>query len=158
MANGIAYTVFVLPVIISIAFGTFVMYGILEEPDRDLNMWRFELISTPEVDSKSIIEIHGLEKEYDTDSPINLQVDVKDAIFDCGDLYVTLLEVKGNSRDVVTQSGYFDQCFSNDDLLLPIDDEFSETINSPGKYEVVVEVNDKAQQKQASSKASIIVK
>lgn len=133
------------------------MYGILQEPERNLNMWQFESISKPIASSEAIIEILGLEKEYDTNSPISLQVDVKDPTFDCGDLYITLYEVKGNSKNVVTQSGYFDQCFSNDDALLPIDDEFSETINSPGKYEVVVELNDEDQQKQTSSKASIIV-
>lgn len=157
MANGIAFAVFVLPLVISIAFGSFVMYGILQDPARELNMWQFDSFSKPEVASETIIEVLGLEREYDTNTPINLQVDVKDSFFDCGDLYVTLYKVQGNSKEVVTQSGYFDQCFSNDNLLLPIDDEFSETVDSPGKYEILVEINDKDQRKQASSKSSIIV-
>ena len=38
----VALVVFLMPVVISLFFGTMVMAEVLKEPDRELNMWRFD--------------------------------------------------------------------------------------------------------------------
>lgn len=149
-----AFIVFILPVILSLAFGSYVMADVLKEPGRQLDMWNFERHDGGGLHDTSddSIEIRGLQKEYAVSMPIELQVSVTDEAFDCGDLYITVFEVSGTSREVITQSGYFTQCFSVNDLLLPVDDEFSEALDTPGEYEIVAEMHDAKQQKTIISK------
>ena len=137
MATRLAYVVFILPIILSIAFGSVVMVDVLQSSDRELNMWRVG----PTNNDKSI-QIIGLEKQYPASTPIEIQVNVDDPFFDCGDLYVTIYSGKNT---VITQSGFFKQCFDENNVLLPIDDEFSEIIDTPGQYELVVKMNDQNQ-------------
>ncbi len=147
-----AFVVFILPVILSLAFGSYVMADVLQEPGRHLDMWNFERHDGVVEESSEFIEIIGLDEEYAVSTPIELEVSVTDDSFDCGDLYITIFDVSGADREVITQSGYFTQCFGAEDLFLPIDDEFSETIDTPGKYEIVVELNDAEQQKTITAK------
>ena len=84
------------------------------------------------------IEIIGLSKQYSTSEPIEIQVKIDDSSFDCGDLYVTIYSTEKN--DVITQSGFFEQCFEQGSKILPIGDEFSKVIDTPGSYEIVVEM------------------
>ena len=137
MATRLAYVVFILPIILSIAFGSVVMVDVLQSSDRELNMWRVG----PTNNDKSI-QIIGLEKQYPASTPIEIQVNIDDPFFDCGDLYVTIYSGKNT---VITQSGFFKQCFDENNILLPIDDEFSEIIDTPGQYELVVKMNDQNQ-------------
>ena len=39
MASKKIFVVFILPIIFSVAFASFVMSDILQKPDRELNMW-----------------------------------------------------------------------------------------------------------------------
>lgn len=154
-AKGIVYVVFILPIIISTIFGTFVLNGILiEEPDRELNMWRFDstLISTPDV------EILGLENQYSTSEPIKVQVAIFDKQFDCGDLYITIYGIGAASKQVITQNGFFKQCFAKNNAALPVGDQFSEIIDKPGNYEIVIQMVDEDGKNNISSSKKFTVK
>ena len=140
MATRLVYVVFVLPILLSIAFGSVVMADVLKSPDRDLNMWRINSENTSNQD-KSIIII-GLEKQYSTTSPVEIQVKISDSFYDCGDLYVTIYSGKDT---VISQNGFFKQCFVKNNSILPVDDRFSEIIDTPGQYELVVKMNDQNQ-------------
>lgn len=136
MARGSKYVVFLLPVIFSAVFGTAVMADILQEPGRELNMWPMG------GSHNKSIEIIGLAQQYTTSSPVKIMVSISDDSFDCGDLYVTIYSSDGS---VVSQNGFLDQCFASNSSNLPINDDFSETLDNPGQYEIVAEMKDKAQ-------------
>ena len=137
MATKKILVVFVLPAIFSLIFSSAVMADILQKPDRELNMWP---ISSSEGFSNNYdpIEIIGLSKQYSTSEPIEIQVKINDSSFDCGDLYVTIYSSEKN--DVITQSGFFEQCFEQGSTILPVGDEFSIVIDSSGTYEIVAEM------------------
>jgi len=152
MATRLAYVVFILPIVLSIAFGSVVMADVLQSSDRELNMWRVG--STTLINDKSI-QIIGLEKQYLASTPIEIQVNVDDPFFDCGDLYVTIYSGKNT---VITQSGFFKQCFNENNVLLPIGDEFSEIIDIPGQYELVVKMNDQNQKSSITASGQFTIK
>ncbi len=129
--------VFVLPAIFSLIFGSAVMAEILQKPDRELNLWP---VSSSEGFSNNYdsIEIIGLSKQYSTSEPIEIQVKINDSSFDCGDLYVTIYSSEKN--DVITQSGFFEQCFEQGSTILPVGDKFSKVIDTFGSYEIVAEM------------------
>ncbi len=137
MATKKVLVVFVLPVIFSLVFGSAVMADILQKPNRELNMWPmsssegFSTYTAP-------IEIIGLSKQYSTSEPIEIQVKIDDSSFDCGDLYVTIYSAGKN--DVITQSGFLEQCFEQGSTILPVGDEFSKVIDTPGSYEIVAQM------------------
>ncbi len=137
MATKKVLVVFVLPVIFSLIFGSAVMADILQKPDRELNMWP---ISTSEgfSSNNAQIEIIGLLKQYSTSEHIEIQVKIDDSSFNCGDLYVTIYSIGRN--DVINQNGFFEQCFEKGSKILPVGDEFSKVIDTPGSYEIVVEI------------------
>ena len=150
MARGVLYAVFLLPVIFSIIFGSAVMADILQEPNRELNMWPSG--SSGSSHSKSI-QIIGIASQYTTSTPVKIMVSITDTSFDCGDLYVTIY----SGKTVVTQSGYLEQCFAKNNANLPIGDNFSETLGS-GQYELVAEMKDKAQKHTISASGKFTVK
>ena len=155
--GGAVYVVFLLPVIVSIIFGSLVMAEILKEPERELNIWQFKSSDSYDVSSDSV-RILGLESEYSTNSEIKIQVTIDDRIFDCGDLYITINNIDQTPKKAVTQSGFFGQCFDRNNSILPVDDEFSEIIETPGNYEVVIEIVDKHNKKTISTSAEFTVK
>jgi hypothetical protein len=118
------------------------MADILQKPDRELNMWPIsssEGFSSEGLSSQiSPIEIIGLSKQYSTSEPIEIQVKIDDSSFDCGDLYVTIYSAGRN--DVITQSGFLEQCFEQGSTILPVGDEFSKVIDTPGSYEIVAQM------------------
>ena len=126
--RSVAFVVFILPVAISLFFGTFVIAEVLKEPNRELNMLNFELPEGTEFQNESI-KISGLLKEYSKSDSIKVKVSILDPIFDCGDIYITIYDLNSSPKQVFTQSGYFEQCFGKNNLMLPIDDEFSETVD-----------------------------
>lgn len=143
MARGTFYAVFVIPAVISVVFATTVMAGALNEPD---------LQGSHTMDSIGIV---GLEDVYAPADPVKITVTVDDPRFDCGDLYITIYDSTGA---VVSQNGYFDQCYVQDELALPSDDIFSEMIDSAGSYYMRVEINDIAQEKSIFTTATFEVR
>jgi len=152
--RGVAFLVFLFPLVISIALGSYVMAEILNEPDRELNLIQFNFPASTLVKSTGGISLISLQNDYSTGTPINISVSITDMSFDCGDLYITLYDL--DIDQVLSQNGYFEQCFDSD-VLLPIDDEFSETISKPGNYELIVEMNDKEYTKTISATARFTV-
>src|SRR5574341_1819455 len=108
-----ALLVFLFPVVIGMAFGAFVLSGVLTQPGRDLNMWPFESTIVPTQVGNEDLEIQGLLKQYSVSAPIEIKVIVNNSDFDCGDLYVTIYDIKTSPKQVVTQNGFFSQCFSD---------------------------------------------
>jgi len=131
------FVVFVLPVVFSIIFGSVVITDILQQPDRELNMWPMASSEgTPSHNSP--IEIIGLSKQYSTSEPVEIQVKIGDSSFNCGDLYVTIYS--SVKSDVISQDGFFEQCFEKGSKILPVGNGFSKVIDTPGSYEVVIEM------------------
>ena len=153
MVTRLVYVIFVLPVVLSIAFGSVVMADILQSPERDLNMWPTSSKNTLSHDDS--IEIIGLQQQYITSTPIKIQVKVNDVFFNCGDIYVTIYSGKST---VITQNGFFQQCFAQNSSLLPIDGDFSEIIDVPGQYDLVVKMNDQNQKNTITASKKFTIK
>ena len=154
MVRGVTYAVYVVPVVFSLIFGSIVLVDILQEPGRELNLLQFD--SIVEKTHNSSLEIIGLENQYSISDPVQIQVIVEDSSFSCGDLYVTIY----SSRDktAITQSGYFEQCFDANNQFLPIRERFSEVIDTPGKYELVVDMLDQNQKNSITTSKEFTVK
>jgi len=112
------------------------MADILQKPDRELNMW--PMSSHDSINHDSSIQIIGLSNHYSVSEPIEIQVKINDSSYSCGDLYITIYSA--GKSDVVAQDGFFNQCFENRSNLLPIDDNFSKIINTPGSYQIVADM------------------
>jgi len=154
--RGIAFLVFLFPLVLSIALGSYVMAEVLKEPNRELNMLPVIFGGKTVFTSTEGINIISLQNEYLLGRTIYLQVSITDPGFDCGDLYITLYSLNTIPKQVLSQNAYFEQCFDYVELL-PIDDEFSETINEPGNYALTVEMNDKKYTKTISTSAEFTV-
>ena len=156
--QNVAFVVFLFPVVASIGFGVFVLADVLQEPNRDLNMWPFGgLVMPPTQTGDTEIKIQELLKTYSVSTPIEVKILVSNSDFDCGDLYITIYDTKTSPKQVITQNGFFSQCFSDGNLTLPIDDAISEKIDKAGEYEIVAEMNDKNYQKTISTTAKFKV-
>ena len=154
MATKRVFVVFILPIIFSIIFGSAVLSDILQKPDRELNMWPMSY-SEGSSSHNTQIEIIGLSAQYTASEPVKIQVKVDDSSFSCGDLYITIYSA--GKRDVITQGGFFEQCFESGSKILPVGDSFSEVITTSGSYEIVAEMVSK-QLKNISTKGTFTVK
>ena len=154
MAKRVTYVVYVLPIVISVVFGTIVMIDVLQKPGRDLNLMQFG--STQQISHNEKIEIFGLNTHYSTSDPIQIQISINDQFYSCGDLYVTLY--RQGQENALTQSGYFKQCFDETNSFLPVGDKFSEIIDTPGNYEIVIDMLDKNQKNSITTSEKFTVK
>ena len=155
MASKRVFIVFVLPVILSIIVGAVVLSDILQKPDRELNMWPMSNSEGIGTSHSSPMEIIGLSKQYSITEPIEIQVKVGDSSFSCGDLYITIYS--SGKNDVITQGGFFEQCFESGNNIIPVGEEFSKVIDTPGSYDIVTEMVSK-QLKNISTKGTFTIK
>lgn len=139
------FIVFVMPVVFSVIFGSSVMAG-LQGSDATV-----QTASTP----TDPIEIVGLSSQYSTSQPVEIQVKVNEPSFECGDLYITVYSSGGDN--VITQGGFFEQCFASGSVLVPVKGDFSKIIDTPGSYEIVADMISK-QLKNASARGIFTVK
>jgi len=153
----IAYLVFVFPVIVSLIFGGFVLSDVLGQPDRKLNMWQFKSEIQPGQEGNKEIRLLNLGSSYPVSSPLSFSVMVNNAVFDCGDLYMTIYDPNTNPKQVIVQHAYFSQCFAQGNSTLPIQDTFSPVIDKAGLYQIVAEMKDKTNQNSISVKADFKV-
>jgi len=153
LARAVTYVVYVLPVVFSLIFGFVVMADILQEPGRELNLLQVNLIG--EETQNESLKIIGLENQYSISEPVQIQVIVNDSLFSCGDLYVTIYTSEENA---LTQSGYFHQCFEDDNSFLPINEIFSELVDIPGEYKLVVDILDQNQKNSITTSEKFTVK
>ena len=152
----IALIVFVFPVVISIVFGASVLSNVLGQPDRHLNMWQF-VTHQPIQTGDNDIKIQNILNSYSTFTPVSITVTVNNTAFDCGDLYITIYDLDTSPNQVVTQNGYFSQCFAENNSPLPIQDTFLQIIGKSGNYEIVTEMKDKNNQNMIKSTAQFKV-
>ena len=131
-----------------------VMADILQEPGRELNLLRVGSIGGNFHDDS--LKIIGLEKQYSISEPIQIQVFVEEQSFSCGDIYITIYTF--GKENAVTQSGYFKQCFDESNQFLPIEEQFSEIIDIPGRYELVVDILDADQENSITTSGEFTVK
>jgi hypothetical protein len=135
MVSTRLFVVFILPIIFSVIVGSIVMADTLQKPDRELNMWP---MSHSETSHGSSIQIIDLSSQYSVSESIEIKVKITDSSFNCGDLYITIYN--SEKSNVITQGAFFEQCFNSESNLLPIDDKFSKVINTPGSYDLVVDM------------------
>ena len=93
------------------------MADILQKPDRELNMWpmsHYDVSSSHGPDLK-IIE---LANQYLVSEPIEVQIEIHDSSFICGDLYITIYDISTSEKQVLTQSGFLKQCFIQNNNIL----------------------------------------
>ena len=154
MVRQVTFVVYVIPVVLSLFFASLVMLDILQEPGRELNLLQFD--SGEKISHDESLEIIGLKKQYSISESIQIQVIIDDLSFACGDLYVTIFTP--DKENVITQSGYFEQCFDTNNSFLPANEEFSETIDTPGKYELEVKIFDKAQKNSITTSEEFTVR
>ena len=156
MATKSVFAVYVLPIVCSIALASFVMADALQSPDRELNMLQFGGSDGEFTFSSGSLTFVNLDAEYSSSDTINFQINVTDNSFNCGDIYMTIYDTTVSPKQVVTQTGYFSECYVNNKNKLPIDEDFSESLD-PGKYEIVVELYDENYNKNIIKSAKIIV-
>ena len=135
MVSKRLFVVFILPIIFSVIVGSIVMADTLQKPDRELNMWP---MSHSETSHGSSIQIIDLSSQYSVSESIEIKVKITDSSFNCGDLYITIYN--SEKSNVITQGAFFEQCFNSESNLLPINDKFSKVINTPGSYDLVVDM------------------
>ena len=133
MASKTPFVVYVLPIILSVGLGAVVMAEALNNSDRTLNMWQFNQSGISEVSTETI-QVIGLQTQYTTSESVDLQIKLNDDTFDCGDLYITIYKISNTSKEVVTQSGFLNQCYDKDGSYLPINEKYSEVLSEQGKY------------------------
>ena len=63
---------------------------------------------------------------------------VSDESFDCGDIYITVSSIR--TGDIVTQEGYFDQCFAELGATIPVGSVFSVMVDTPGTFEIMAQM------------------
>lgn len=154
MGKGVAYAVFILPVVFTVIFSAAVMAGALNELERDLDMLYF-ISNEKRISHDNNIDILGLKNQYTVSEPVQVQVQVDDESFECGDLYITIHSE--DKKSVITQSGFFSQCYDGSGLL-PVDDQFSEIIADPGSYELTVQLRDTSQRNTITESDKFTVK
>jgi|TARA_B100000470_G_C19610700_1_gene310854 hypothetical protein len=145
------FFVYILPIILSISLGTLVMAEALNDPERELNMWQSDGVTSQQQEQLSII---GLEKTYSTSDQIEFKIQVSDSNFECGDLYITI----SDGDQVITQSGFMKQCFTQQNQNIPLGDKYSEIIREPGKYKILIEIFDQNYKDSLSYVANITIK
>ena len=156
MASKTPFVVYVLPIILSVGLGAVVMAEVLNNSDRTLNMWQFNQSGISEVSTETI-QVIGLQTQYTTSESVDLQIKLNDDTFDCGDLYITIYKISNTSKEVVTQSGFLNQCYDKDGSYLPINEKYSEVLSEQGKYEIFIEIYNKTYKQTDSLVANITV-
>ncbi|QLH09403.1 hypothetical protein [Candidatus Nitrosotenuis sp. DW1] len=131
--RGTAIAAFVIPIVFSFVYGGSVLsLGLSDQPGTGLVFQ-----STSDAGSISII---GLKGDYAVSENISAQVSVTDPAYECGDLYVTIYDISSEKK-AVSQNAFFDQCYGTSGIL-PLNEEFSEKIDKPGKYLLVAQLFD----------------
>ena len=126
----------------------------LNDSNRELNMLQFGEYNFSGTDS---IKLIGLKTDYMASEPIEFQIRITDSVFECGDFYITIYKISDATKQVVTQSGFLNQCYSNNDNYVPIGEDYSEILNETGNYEILIEIHDKTYKQTNSHIETIVV-
>ncbi len=125
MAASSAVLVFIIPIVFSFIFGGVVLTLSLQDENSGI----------VDVGSRtsSSMQITDLQNQYTISDQISAHVSVSDTAFSCGDLYLTIYNVSTGQRKAVKQGAFFDQCYGSSGTL-PLQESFSEKMDSPGQY------------------------
>jgi hypothetical protein len=123
----------VIPIVFSFIYGGSVLS--LASSDQSRN----SLVLPSSSDSIAII---GLKDDYTMPDSLSAQVSASDPAYDCGDLYLTVYDISSFGKKPVSQNTFFDQCYGTSGKI-PLNEEFSEKIDKPGKYLLVAQLFDK---------------
>ena len=132
--RGTAIAAFVIPIVFSFIYGGSVLS--LASNDQSRNSW---VLSESRSDSIALID---LKDDYTAPDSLSAQVSVSDPAYDCGDLYLTVYDISSFEKKPVSQNTFFDQCYGTSGKI-PLNEEFSEKIDKPGKYLLVAQLFDK---------------
>ncbi len=128
--RGTAIAAFVIPIVFSFAYGGAVLsMGMSGQTGES---W------TPQ--NSDSLSITGLNDIYVVSENISAQVLASDPAYECGDLYMTIYDIS-SERKAISQNAFFDQCYGASGTL-PLNEEFSERIDKPGKYLLVAQLFD----------------
>ena len=147
------FIVYILPIILSVSLGTLVMAEALNDPERELNMWQSDSTITT-IQQEGKLTIIGLEKVYSISDMIQFEIKVSNSDFECGDLYITI----SDGDQVITQSGFMKQCFTQQNQKIPLDEKYSDIITTPGEYIILIEIFNQKYTNSLSYAAIITVK
>jgi hypothetical protein len=125
LATNSAVLVFIIPIVFSFIFGGVVLTLSLQDETRGIVD-----VGSRNSDSMQIVD---LQNQYTSSDQISAHVSVSDAAFSCGDLYLTIYDVSTGQRKAVKQGAFFDQCYGSSGTL-PLQESFSEKMDSPGEY------------------------
>lgn len=144
--RGTAIAAFVIPIVFSFIYGGAVLsLGLSDQSETG---------GVTQSSSDSIMII-GLKDDYAASENISAQVSVNDPAYDCGDLYLTVYDVSAEKK-AVGQNAFFDQCYGTSGTL-PLNEDFAEKIDSPGKYTLVAQLFDKDGNKFLTTEKQITV-
>lgn len=146
--HGTAIAAFVIPIVFSFIYGGSVLS--LASSDQSRTGW---VLPSPS-DSMAII---GLKDDYTAPDSLNAQVSASDPAYDCGDLYLTVYDISSFEKKPVSQNTFFDQCYGTSGKI-PLNEEFSEKIDKPGKYSLVAQLFDKDGDKFLTAERQFTVK
>ena len=162
MVKASAFVIYVLPIVLSVSLGTAVMAETLSASDRELNFLQFgeksSTISSSTPNSTSQLSIVGFSSEIIQNSNLEFSVKVTNSNFNCGDLYITIYDISTSEKQVLTQSGFLNQCFVENNNILPVNENYSELISKSGTYEIFVEIYDTKYTKKISMTEILEVK
>ena len=129
----------------------------LSSSDRELNFLQFggEGYNS---NSKSGISFVGFNNEITQNTNLEFNINFSNPDFNCGDLYITIYDVSTSEKQVLTQSGYLKQCFTQNNDMLPVGENYSELISQPGIYEIYIEIFDEKYSENVSMTETLRVK
>jgi len=157
LVKASAFTVYILPIVLSVSLGTAVMAETLSDSDRELNFLQFggEGYSSS---SNNEINFVNFKSEITQNSNLEFSINFSDADFNCGDLYITIYDITTSEKQVLTQSGYLKQCFIQNNNKLPVGENYSELLSESGTYEIYIEIFDEKYSKNISMTEIVRVK
>tara|TARA_B100001123_G_C14922655_1_gene872409 strand:+ start:197 stop:682 length:486 start_codon:yes stop_codon:yes gene_type:complete len=161
LVKASAFLVYVLPIVLSVSLGTAVMAETLSASDRELNFMQIGPKDHSELKSPSStneLSITGFISEISKNTKLEFEIEVKNTDFNCGDLYITIFDINQSTKQVLTQSGFLNQCFLQNNNTLPVGENYSELITESGNYEVLIEIFDKKYSKNLSISEDLIVR
>jgi hypothetical protein len=152
-----AIVIYILPIVLSVSLGTAVMAETLSSSDRELNFLQFggEVYNTRDTSGISFI---GFNSEIAQNSNLEFSLEFSNSDFNCGDLYITIYEITTSEKQVFTQSGYLKQCFTQNNNILPVGENYSELIPKSGTYEIHIEIFDDKYSNNISMTKTLLVK
>jgi len=155
LVKASAFVIYILPIVLSVSLGTAVMAETLGNSDRELNFLQFG--GEASLNPKNEINLIGFNSEIEQNSNLEFRINFSNSDFNCGDLYITIYDVSTSEKQVLTQSGFLKQCFTQNNDILPVGDNYSELISKSGTYEIHVEIFDEKYSKNISMTESLRV-